>query len=361
MLISRLDGLQRESSNGATRGIDVIDREDDEVVALELIAEVVQRDVALGGERGAKLEDAACLLVDDEPMAPGEFFFSLPGEKPAFAKLASVTEKHVGPDVPHGQLSGIRRVNHARELNTRGKLWRVYRCLDGSTPGNKPRHVLAAAFRSISVDGVGSNPMRLNCFLLASSLLIVACKSTAADATSDAQASVPSGKRLVDETLLRAQCLQSAIEQPPKASGRWAEVGVLEAGTTKFGWIVVEQTDADVPLQNAQSYGVNVPLMLMNVAMNTSPLLCGPVWSDARAHTLLTALVRVGGDSSRGTFVAVGAKADQQEGRPVIFKDVSLVEARRAAVRLLHEAIGMKLRCTSCSLQWMEAADEASR
>jgi len=119
--------------------------------------------------------------------------------------------------------------------------------------------------------------------------------------------------------------------------------------------LIVEQSDADVPLADARTYAFSAPQLLRN-HLNASDVLCDSDWDDARAHTLLTILVRVSGSERHGTYAIVGAKADHPPANVEILEDVDIVAARKRAFALASTDVGSKLRVLRGPERWRDVA-----
>ncbi len=177
--------------------------------------------------------------------------------------------------------------------------------------------------------------------------------------SADVEHDIPAGKRVVDETMLRAQCLLSGIRTPPHVSSNtWQDVGRFEAGNSRYGWIIVSQPNADVPLQDARQYIQTVWSSLEhNKAVNASFELCAKDWEQALEHTIVTVLLRVSGTPTHGTFMVRGARADHGErSAERLVENVSLDQAMKAVVALASADIGVKLVPRGAPGQWFEAA-----
>jgi hypothetical protein len=167
---------------------------------------------------------------------------------------------------------------------------------------------------------------------------------------------VPAGKRLVDVTDLHAQCLLSAIQTPPNVrSNHWQDAAKLEGGGKTYGWIMLEQSSALVPVDDAKLYLSGVIFLLDNRGMNAAGF-CRPDWTDARAGTILTAVVLVGGDSTRGTFAVLGGTMTGTRPSEIV-KDVSVQDARVKALAMASQAVGAKLTTHEAPSDWFEATE----
>lgn len=182
--------------------------------------------------------------------------------------------------------------------------------------------------------------------------------ASSAPASSLATPVSSANKRLVDTVALRSQCLLSTLRTPPRTeSNSWLEVGTVEADGTPFGWLIAEQADHDVPLEDARFY-LN-GLGPVNVPGNASHALCANEWEEARSHTIVTSVVRVGGSESKGTYAVLGGKADAlpERGNHVrILEDVPLAAARREAFAMAAEDVGSRLIPTQGPSGWFDAA-----
>ncbi len=150
----------------------------------------------------------------------------------------------------------------------------------------------------------------------------------------------------------------SGIRTPPHVSSNtWQDVGIFQAGDSRYGWIIVSQPNADVPLLDARFYIQTVWTLLENKAVNASFELCGKDWQQALEHTIVTVLLRVSGTPTRGTFMVRGARADHGERRAeTLVENVSLDQAMKAVVALASADIGVKLVSRRAPGQWFEAA-----
>lgn len=182
--------------------------------------------------------------------------------------------------------------------------------------------------------------------------------ASSAPASTQATPASSATKRLVDAVALRSQCLVSTLRTPPRSeSNTWLDVGAVEADGTPFGWLIAEQSDHDVPLEEARFY-LN-GLGPLNVPGNASHALCASEWDEARSHTILTSIVRVGGTETKGTYAVLGGKADAlpERGNHVrILEDVSLADARKEAFAMAAADVGSRLVPTQGPSGWFDAA-----
>ncbi len=168
---------------------------------------------------------------------------------------------------------------------------------------------------------------------------------------------VPAGKRLVDHVALHAQCLLSTIKTPPNVvSNNWQDVGEVEVAGKRYGWLIIDQSAADVPLADANSYLWSAQVGLLNRGLNASQGLCLKEWDDARADTLLTMFVRITGSATHGTYAIVGMRADQERQQGQILRNVDAAEARKQAVKLTTASVAGKITVITAPTAWFEAA-----
>jgi hypothetical protein len=186
-----------------------------------------------------------------------------------------------------------------------------------------------------------------------------ACASGSAAPSSSAPAALPSTSRLVDAAELHAQCLLSAIRTPPElTSNHWADVGEVDVKGTKFGWIMVEQLDADVPAVDAEAYVRSAEIGFENRGINASSKLCDAEWNDARNQTVVTVVVRIHADGSKGTYAVFGGLANTALADTSVerVEDVSAADARKAAIAMANEKLGAKLAPIAAPGDWFELA-----